>query len=332
MKKIEGYETRSGKSRHTEVKINCEYCGKEKWVRWIRVKKGQGRFCGKVCSDDFQRDEGKKTWGKENVKFHWSEDRNCWYAYWADKETGKFRSTTKARFLWEESQGKLSSKYVVAYKDGNPRNCVHENLHLITRSESNAIHLIGHKVTDEARANMSKAHKGKILSEEHRQKIGEWTKSRWEDGTFGSDEHLSKLRGKSAWNEGISPSDETRKKMSNSQIRRYEDPKEVERHRESQLRGSDHPNWRGGMSDQKYPAEFSKPLRRKIRTRDLHKCRICHILAKGADGKVHHIDADKNNNDIENLVLLCHSCHGAVHAKYKTDNIVILTFRSKLYE
>ena len=48
-----------------EVKIYCEVCGTEKWVRWVRVKKGQGRFCGRECAKKFQTSEGMKTRDKE---------------------------------------------------------------------------------------------------------------------------------------------------------------------------------------------------------------------------------------------------------------------------
>ena len=186
MEKIENYETRKGKSRHMEVKIKCENCGNEKWVRWIRVKNGQGRFCGLGCANEFQKEEGMKTWGEENATFHWDKGRGCWYAFWKDKDTGSQKSTTKTRWLWEKKYGKLTPKDVVTYIDGNSENCELDNLKVISRSESNSIHLMGHKVTDEARKKMSEYHSSKTLSEDHKLKIGNSVRKRWDEGEFDS--------------------------------------------------------------------------------------------------------------------------------------------------
>ena len=46
-------------------------------------------------------------------------------------------------------------------------------------------------------------------------------------------------------------------------------------------------------------------VKNSIMVRDNHKCRICHNLAK----LIHHIDYNKKNNNHENLVALCQSCH-----------------------
>ena len=66
------------------------------------------------------------------------------------------------------------------------------------------------------------------------------------------------------------------------------------------------------------------------RDRDKEKCRICHKSARGRRGGVHHIDANKHNNEIDNLILLCKVCHGKVHGTGNHDNPVILAFRSML--
>jgi len=141
--KITDYETRTGKSRHIEVKINCEQCGKEKWVRWIRVKNGQGRFCGLKCANLAQR-----KWGKENVYFHFSPTHGRYMARWRD-EDDNVHVTTKARFLYEQEYGEIERGYEVHHKDGNKCNDDLSNLKLISISEHRKmVHGSSRKVID----------------------------------------------------------------------------------------------------------------------------------------------------------------------------------------
>ena len=70
-------------------------------------------------------------------------------------------------------------------------------------------------------------------------------------------------------------------------------------------------NWKGGISNQPYPFDFTKALKKLIRKRDNYKCQLCgcpqtecyHSL------DVHHIDYDKENLKPSNLISLCQPCH-----------------------
>ena len=44
----------------------------------------------------------------------------------------------------------------------------------------------------------------------------------------------------------------------------------------------------------------------------------CDHCGSGEDVDVHHIDGDATNNNIENLIPLCRSCHKKVHYKHGT--------------
>jgi hypothetical protein len=74
--------------------------------------------------------------------------------------------------------------------------------------------------------------------------------------------------------------------------------------------GENNPGWKGGISFEEYPMEFSKIYKETIRTRDNHKCQIdpAHDN-KGKTMHVHHIDYDKMNCDPKNLTTLCNSCN-----------------------
>ena len=84
--------------------------------------------------------------------------------------------------------------------------------------------------------------------------------------------------------------------MSNLMKEKFSDPR-------------NHPNWQDGISFEEYPQEFNKELKQIILERDNYTCQdiYCKHLSKRLH--VHHIDYDKKNNNVENLITLCASCH-----------------------
>lgn len=65
-----------------------------------------------------------------------------------------------------------------------------------------------------------------------------------------------------------------------------------------------------------YGSEFDSSLKEQIRFRDNYKCKICGCsqLENGKQLDVHHIDYNKKNNNINNLIALCKSCHMKTNA------------------
>lgn len=81
---------------------------------------------------------------------------------------------------------------------------------------------------------------------------------------------------------------------------------EMKLNRSEQYKGSNNPAWNDGSSFGEYGEKFNKELKTEIRKRDKFVCAIC-----GKNGfSVHHIDYNKKNNEKENLITLCRSCHG----------------------
>lgn len=39
--------------------------------------------------------------------------------------------------------------------------------------------------------------------------------------------------------------------------------------------------------------------------------------------QVHHLDHDRKNNSIENLILVCYMCHALIYHPYKAESIII---------
>lgn len=71
--------------------------------------------------------------------------------------------------------------------------------------------------------------------------------------------------------------------------------------------GEGNGNWLGGITP--YHG-WSFRLREDIRVRDGRTCRVCGKPENGKHHDVHHIDYDKRNIHPDNLVTLCHYCHG----------------------
>jgi hypothetical protein len=185
----------------------------------------------------------------------------------------------------------------------------------------------------------------KHLSEEHKRKIGlsnkivlrgrtlsEETKKRISNAVIGEKNHMF----------GKKHSEETRKKISISSIGRtgywlgkkrpsfsdewkkkigiaskenlkgrippHTKTKEFAEKISKAFSGEKHPNWQGGKSFEPYGIEFNKNLKKQIKMRDSF-CKECSENNK-RKLVVHHIDYNKKNNNSNNLITLCRSCHG----------------------
>lgn len=75
--------------------------------------------------------------------------------------------------------------------------------------------------------------------------------------------------------------------------------------------GEDHPHWKGGVGPLPYGPGFTRKFKSLIRERDGNTCQRCgKTQASGARPlDIHHIDHDRLNNDLANLVTVCHPCN-----------------------
>ena len=107
-------------------------------------------------------------------------------------------------------------------------------------------------------------------------------------------------KGKLSWNKGLT-------KEEDSRVKKYSEKNSGEKHF----------NWQGGISKEPYSFEFNKKLKKQIRQRDNFTCQECGYTEKqlGYHLSVHHIDYNKKNNNPENLICLCKSCHAQTNFK-----------------
>ena len=136
----------------------------------------------------------------------------------------------------------------------------------------------GKKVTREQKQRMSKAQKGKNKTDEHKQRISESHKG--EKFTI-----------------------ERRQKISKTRIEK------------NIAKLENNPNWNNGSSFEPYSPEFNKEKKQQILKRDNYTCQDPNCEHKTNKLDIHHIDYDKKNNSIDNLITLCDSCHTKTNGK-----------------
>jgi hypothetical protein len=110
-------------------------------------------------------------------------------------------------------------------------------------------------------------------------------------------------------------SEETKEKLSKLHKEKVFSKEHLENIRKNTKSGEDHYNWKGGRSFKDYGPEFNNQLRNKVKGRDGYRCQKCKEKHSWKRIHIHHIDYDKTNNSIENLITLCISCHMKHHQK-----------------
>ena len=152
----------------------------------------------------------------------------------------------------------------------------------------------------------SEAHKGIYPSEETRKRMGDAHRGK----RVGAENHLY---GKPAWSRGLTKENSSGLMIISQKLRGRKLSKEwrekLSKSRIGKYGGENHPNWQGGLKDNPYGPEYNERLRRKIRERDGCTCQLCSGVDKDRALQVHHINYDKTDNQPQNLISLCLSCH-----------------------
>lgn len=95
-------------------------------------------------------------------------------------------------------------------------------------------------------------------------------------------------------------------------------------------RGADTPNWKGGVTPERqahYSSDEWAEVVKAVWTREDAKCRRCNLDHRGLDRSkykfhIHHIVSfavRESRNDLNNVVLLCATCHRWVHSRRNTE-------------
>ena len=165
----------------------------------------------------------------------------------------------------------------------------------------------GTTLSDEYKAKISKANKGKKRTDEMRLNISIAHK-----GITAKENHPM-------W--GKTHSEESKKKMSEAHTG-------LKHSKETCIKiaighsGNKTHLWKGGISFEPYTPEFNKLLKKQIKERDNCQCQHPDCLKKNVKLHVHHINYIKKDQRPENLITLC----GSHHCKTTTGNREFWTF------
>jgi len=163
----------------------------------------------------------------------------------------------------------------------------------------------GRKYTKEHREHMSESAKNKVFSKEHRRNMSISAKKRCT-----TEEFQKRIRE----NNPMSDPKVLAKKIKSTQWF-YDSIRGKSRPEHSlALSGPNHFNWQGGKSFEEYCAVWCDEFRDMIRERDGFRCQVCGSeKTEGENLSVHHIDGDKKNCSLDNVITLCRSCHTKIH-------------------
>jgi hypothetical protein len=77
------------------------------------------------------------------------------------------------------------------------------------------------------------------------------------------------------------------------------------------MKNEGNPAWQGGIQYAPYSYEFDHERKLTVKERDNFTCQICgkRQWELNYPLSVHHIDYDKKNHALENLIALCSACH-----------------------
>ena len=155
--------------------------------------------------------------------------------------------------------------------------------------------------TEEAKRHISESLKGRIFTQEWRERIkkgivGKQPSRKGEHHTEETKQKLSKIH------TGMKASSETKVKMSEKR------------------RGSLNPAWMGGVSFGDYCPKFNREFRERVRAFFKYTCLGCGALQKEERLTVHHVLYNKKaccDGSIPMFAPLCRSCHGKTNHNRK---------------
>lgn len=161
--------------------------------------------------------------------------------------------------------------------------------------------------SSEIRANISEILTGRHLSDETKSKLSQAAKVRMQAPDYINPSTRPEVRAK------LSEIKRHNWEQTDSPYRKPEYIEKLSQFASTERLADRNPNWRGGRSTEPYPWGF-----RKARFEALKRDGGCVICGETEVSKlqVHHKDANKQNNLLDNLITLCRHCHNIVEPRF----------------
>jgi len=225
----------------------------------------------------------------------------------SQKLKGRLSPWNKGKSLSEETKEKLRQA----------------NLGKVTSEETKmklSIRLKGRIVSEETRDKMSRGNKGqspwnkgKKLSIAHRQKISK--------AHVGKELTSAQREALLSWQKDENRKKIVSKKISNTLIEKNKDIEERIK-MSCNLQGISREEWTHFVSCDPYCQDWIYEFKEMIKERDKYECRGIDCRGNTTRLVVHHIDYNKKNCDLNNLITLCNSCNSRANGS-RNDNRLI---------
>ena len=205
------------------------------------------------------------------------------------------------------------------HKINSGRKQTEEHIRKISKARMGQKNSLGRECLEETKRKLSIANKGQKRSEEVKRKMRE--------------NHLG--------TKGYKHSEKTKQKISKAtkgKKRSEETKKRISEGHKGQIAwnkgflGEKSHSWMGGKSFELYGIEFSEKLKKIIRKRDKYVCQICGKEEGKRKFPIHHIDYNKENNSMRNLITLCNNCHCKTNGKRESWKLFFENEIRKIYE
>ena len=201
------------------------------------------------------------------------------------------------------------------------------------------------KETDERVRAQSIAMTGRVFTMEHKAKLSKTRKRLYAEGKvitpFKNNPQLAKIvadknKGKhynqNNWCKGHTKYTHPSLMAISKKIKGSKNPLLSKIMKEKYKDKTQHPCWKGGISFIKYGEEFNKSIKLLLRKTYNFVCQQCGVNEKELNKvlDIHHIDYNKQNNILGNLIPLCRKCN--INANFDRGRWFMIFSNKKLLE
>jgi len=153
--------------------------------------------------------------------------------------------------------------------------------------------------------NTLSAIRNKKITDERKKEISIFVSNLWKDEAYRSN-IISKLIGKKGWNKGIPMTKEAKEKLSKSRSGKNCGPENYFYGKSGELS----PNWKGGIQYEPYCCVWGdSEFKEYVIQRDNGICQNPDCWKNSKRISIHHINYDKKDCSLFNLITLCASCN-----------------------